>query len=422
MELTLLVILILISAANTALIFAVKNEKTEIDTNAIVNANQNNFNALKEEIRREFKLLTGFFDTMNKQNALLIENYNKSIKSEMSTITEMQKQQLKHVQDKMKELIVDMNSNMNKILENNEKKLEQMRVTVDEKLNESLEKRFKASFEVISNQLESFSKGIGEMKSLANGVGDLKKVLTNVKTRGTFGEVQLGQLLEQMLSNYQFSANVGVKEHSQERVDYAVNLPGKDDKTIFLPIDSKFPIEDYLKLVEVSENGSLEEVKKQATAIEKTIKKQAKSISEKYINVPVTTDFAIMYLPVEGLYSEVVRNTGLVEQLQRDYRIIVCGPTTLSAILNSLQMGFKTLAIEKRSSEIWSLLNIFKKEFTTFMELLSKTQKKINEASNTIDDATKRTRIITKKLDKVSDIEGIEDDGDDVIAITNIIK
>ena len=290
-------------------------------------------------------------------------------------------------------------SGLKNLQDNNEKKLEQMRITVDEKLNESLERRLGESFNLISERLDSVSKGLGEMRSLAGSVGDLKKVLSNVKTRGTFGEVQLGNLLEQMLAPNQFEPNVTIKE--DKRVDYVIKLPGKDDKDLLLPIDAKFPIEDYTKIIDAENLGNTNEIISLQKALEKRIKEEAKKIHDKYIAVPLTTDFAIMYLPLEGLYCEAIKKTGLIEQLQRDYRIIVCGPTTLSALLNSLQMGFQTLAIEKRSSEIWALLSTFKKEFVTFVDLLSKTQKKIDEASGTISDATKKTQKIQKQLDKV---------------------
>ena len=237
------------------------------------------------------------------------------------------------------------------------------------------------------------------MKSLAGSVGDLKKVLTNVKTRGTFGEVQLGNLLEQMLAPNQFEPNVTIKD--DKRVDFVIKLPGKDDKDLLLPVDAKFPIEDYTKIIDAENEGRVDDVIQLSKALERRIKEEAKKIHEKYIAVPLTTDFAIMYLPLEGLYSEAIKKTGLIEELQRNYHIIVCGPTTLSALLNSLQMGFQTLAIEKRSSEIWSLLSTFKKEFVSFVDLLTKTQKKIDEASGTITDATKKTQKIQKQLNKV---------------------
>jgi len=300
--------------------------------------------------------------------------------------------------------------NLHKMLNYNEQKLEQMRKTVDDRLNESLDKRFNESFALMSQQFDKVTSQLGEMKTIANSVGDLQKVLSNVKSRGIFGEVQLANLLEQILAPSQYEAQVqvnGVNERGG--ADFVIYLPGKDNQNIMLPIDSKFPVEDYLRLVELSEQGSEEEVKKARKTIESTVKKQAKSISEKYINPPLTTNFAIMYIATEGLYSELLRNSGLIEELQREYRVIVSGPTTFSAILTSLQMGFKTLSIQKHSTEIWNALTSFKKEFTVFTELLLKTQKKVTEASNTIDDATRKTRTIERKLNKVTDIAAPEE-------------
>ena len=283
-----------------------------------------------------------------------------------------------------------------------------MRQTVDEKLNVSLEKRLAESFNIINNRLQSVYEGLGEMKQLATGVGDLKKVLTNVKTRGVWGEVSLANLLEQMLSPDQFSSNVAIKDN-QERVDFAIALPGKDDKTILLPVDAKFPMEDYQRLVEASETGNVQQTEAAKKGLEKRVKEEAKKISEKYILLPKTTDFAVMYLALEGLYAEVLRMPGLAEELQREYKVVICGPTTLSALLNSLQLGFKTLSIEKRSSEIWQLLGVFKQEFGKFVDLLAKTQKKLAEASNTIESATKKSRTIERKLKNVT---GIEEESD----------
>ncbi|MEG1499767.1 MAG: DNA recombination protein RmuC, partial [Clostridia bacterium] len=247
-------------------------------------------------------------------------------------------------------------------------------------------------------------RGLGEMQTLASGVGDLKKVLTNVKTRGVWGEISLGNLLEQIMTHEQFEKNVAIKKDSLERVDFAIKLPGKDEEEILLPIDAKFPMEDYQRLCEASENGNSADVELAIKSLEKRIKEEAKSIKEKYISLPKTTDFAMMYLATEGLYAEVARRAGLMEFLQENYKVVICGPTTLSAMLNSLQLGFKTLSIEKRSSEIWTLLGIFKNEFEKFTMLLSKTQKKLIEATNTIDMASKKTKTIARKLKNVSSL------------------
>ena len=315
---------------------------------------------------------------------------------------------LKSNEDRLSRATQILDTGLTKLQTDNEKKLEQMRQTVDEKLNVSLEKRLAESFNIINNRLQSVYEGLGEMKQLATGVGDLKKVLTNVKTRGVWGEVSLNNLLEQMLSPDQFSSNVAIKDN-QERVDFAIFLPGKDDQTILLPIDAKFPIEDYQRLVEASEAGNAIQLEQAKKGLEKRVKEEAKKISEKYISLPKTTDFAVMYLALEGLYAEVLRMPGLAEGLQREYKVVLCGPTTLSALLNSLQLGFKTLSIEKRSSEIWQLLGVFKQEFGKFVDLLAKTQKKLAEASSTIESATKKSRTIERKLKNVT---GIQEESD----------
>lgn len=314
---------------------------------------------------------------------------------------------VKSIEQSMVNATTQLSEGLIRIQQANEKKLEQMRQTVDEKLNVSLENRLSQSFNIINERLQSVYEGIGVMKQLASGVGDLKKVLTNVKTRGTWGEVQLGTLLEQILTTEQYYAQVNINPKNSERVDFVVRMPGKDDSgEVFLPIDAKFPLEDYQRLVEASENGTREDVDFAVKNIEKRVKEEAKRINEKYIFVPKTTDFAVMYLPIEGLYAEVLRMPGLTEMLQQTYKIVVCGPTTLSALLNSLQLGFKSLTIEKRSSEVWNLLSVFKREFSKFVELLAKTQKKLDEASNTIEFATKRSRTIERKLKDVATLDG----------------
>lgn len=288
------------------------------------------------------------------------------------------------------------------IQDDNAKKLEEMRRTVDEKLHATLEQRLGESFKQVSDRLEQVHRGLGEMQSLAAGVGDLKRVLTNVKTRGTWGEVQLGALLEQILSADQFSANVATRPGSNERVDFAIRLPGKEDgMPVWLPLDAKYPVEDYLRLLEAQERADAVAVEEAARAIELRLKSEAKSIHEKYIAPPHTTDFAILYLPIEGLYAEALRRPGLAEVLQRDYRVSFAGPTTLAAMLNSLQMGFRTLAIEQRSAEVWSVLGAVKTEFGKFGEALAHTRKKLEEAGNSIGKAETRSRMLTRKLREV---------------------
>ncbi len=288
----------------------------------------------------------------------------------------------------------------------NANKLEEMRKTVDEKLHATLEQRLGESFKLVSERLEQVHRGLGEMQSLAAGVGDLKRVLTNVKTRGTWGEVQLSALLEQLLTAEQFAANVATKPNSGERVDFAIRLPGKDDGAlVWLPIDAKFPIEDYQRLIDAVEPAAIEEA---AKAIETRLKNEARSIRDKYVAPPHTTDFAVLYLPIEGLYAEALRRPGLAEALQRDYRITLAGPTTLAAMLNSLQMGFRTLAIEQRSAEVWAVLGAVKTEFGKFGEALAHTKKKLDEASNSISKAEVRTRQLSRKLKEVEALPAAE--------------
>lgn len=300
-----------------------------------------------------------------------------------------------------------METQLRAMQEDNTKKLEQMRATVDEKLQSTLEKRLGESFRQVSERLEQVYKGLGEMRNLATGVGDLKKVLTNVKTRGTWGEIRLSHILEQILTPDQYAVNVATKKNSNERVEFAIKLPGQDtdqDKIVWLPIDAKFPQEDYQRLLDAQEAADKELAEKSIKNLEARIKAEAKYIKEKYLDPPGTTDFGIMFLPVEGLYAEVLRRPGLCDTLQREYRIVVTGPTTLAALLNSLQMGFRTLAIEKRSSEVWELLGAVKAEFGKFGDVLVKTKKKLQEASKTIDQAAVRTRAIERRLKKVQEV------------------
>jgi len=288
--------------------------------------------------------------------------------------------------------------------------LDRMRATVEEKLQGTLEKRLGESFRQVSERLEQVYRGLGEMQTLAAGVGDLKKVLTNVKTRGAWGEVQLGAMLEQVLHPDQYATNLATKE-SGERVEFAVKLPGRSedrDDVVWLPIDAKFPLEDYLRLLESQEKVETESTEAAAKQLESRIRQCARDICEKYLNPPTTTDFAILFLPTEGLFAEVVRRTGLTEYVQRECKVVIAGPTTLWSILNSLQMGFRTLAIQKRSSEVWNLLAAVKTEWTKYGEILNKVQKKLHEASDTLDKAQTRTRAIGKKLKDVQELPNSE--------------
>ncbi len=374
-----------------------------------------------QKIADELKVLE---KVQNEKMDMLSSNFSQNMTQISNTLVNtvsqnnmLQNQKLEDIRSQVQNLVANVEQSMRnattqltegliRIQQENEKKLEQMRQTVDEKLNVSLENRLSQSFNIINERLQSVYEGIGVMKQLASGVGDLKKVLTNVKTRGTWGEIQLGTLLEQILTSEQYYAQVNINPKNSERVDFVVRMPGKDDSgEVYLPIDAKFPLEDYQRLVEASEKGTKEDVDVAVKNIERRVKEEAKRINEKYIFVPKTTDFAVMYLPIEGLYAEVLRIAGLTESLQQQYKVVVCGPTTLSALLNSLQLGFKSLTIEKRSSEVWNLLGVFKREFSKFVDLLAKTQKKLDEASNTIEFATKKSRTIERKLKDVASID-----------------
>jgi len=311
---------------------------------------------------------------------------------------------------KLEAIRVTLGDKLQSIQTDNAKQLEQMRQTVDEKLQVTLEKRLGESFKQVSERLELVHKGLGEMQTLAAGVGDLKKVLTNVKTRGTWGEVQLGALLEQVLNPDQFATNVATKD-SGERVEFAIKLPGQGtdkEETVWLPIDAKFPIEDYQRLVEAQDIADIEGVAIAGKQLEKRVKECAGDICGKYINPPKTTDFGILFLPIEGLFAEVIRRTGLTDTIQRECRVIIAGPTTLWSILNSLQMGFRTLAIQKRSSEVWNLLAAVKTEWTKYGDILDKVQDKLHQASDTIEKVKVRSRAVGKKLKEVQELPANE--------------
>ena len=319
---------------------------------------------------------------------------------QLKTLTESNQGGLKHLQETVDGRLQELRSS-------NERKLEQMREVVDEKLQSTLEKRLGESFKLVGDRLEAVQQGLGEMRSLASGVGDLKKVLTNVKTRGTWGEVQLGALLEQILTPEQFDRNVKPRPDSRDVVEFAIRLPGASDdpdQCVWLPIDSKFPQEDYLRLVEASENGDAAAVQQAQGALIRSIQDSAKDVGSKYLNPPLTTDFAILFLPTEGLYSEALRHPGLVERLQREHRIVVAGPTTLAALLNSLRIGFRTLAIEQRSSEVWKVLGAVKHEFGKFGDVLQKVKRQLDSAGRTLEETGVRTRAMERKLRTVEEL------------------
>ncbi len=310
----------------------------------------------------------------------------------------------------VKDLQLTIEKNLKDIREDNDKQLGEMRKTVDEKLQTTLEKRLGESFKQVSERLEQVHKGLGEMQTIASGVGDLKKVLSNVKTRGVLGEYQLGNILEQILTVEQYSKNVATKKGSQANVEYAIKMPGTSaTEEVWMPVDSKFPIESYEILMAAYEQGNTEAIEAAQKVLIRSVEGFAREISEKYIDPPHTTDFGIMFLPVESLYAEVLRHPGLFETLQRKYKITVTGPTTLSALLNSLQMGFRTLAVQKRSSEVWSVLGAVKSEFSKFSEQLGKVQKQLHTASGSLDTLRNtRTNQIERRLRSVESLDGIE--------------
>jgi DNA recombination protein RmuC len=324
---------------------------------------------------------------------------------------------------KLEAVRVTVEGKLQSIQTDNAKQIDQMRQTVDEKLQGTLEKRLGESFKQVSERLELVHKGLGEMQTLATGVGDLKKVLTNVKTRGTWGEVQLGALLEQVLNPDQFGTNVATKDGG-ERVEFAIKLPGQGvdkDEVLWLPIDAKFPVEDYQRLIEAQERGDIDGVEAAGKQLEARVKACAIDICEKYLNPPKTTDFAVLFLPIEGLFAEVIRRAGLADTIQRECRVVIAGPTTLWSILNSLQMGFRTLAIQKRSSEVWNLLGAVKTEWTKYADVLDVVQNKLHQASDTLEKAKVRSRAVGRKLKDVQELptgeatallpmEAIEDD------------
>ena len=331
----------------------------------------------------------------------------------MQRLSDVMREQLQALsktnEQRLAELRLTVEQRLTSIQQDNEKKLEQMRATVDEKLHATLEQRLGESFKQVAERLEQVHKGLGEMQNLARDVGSLNRVLTNVKTRGVFGEVQLAGLLEQVFTPEQYAANVATLPGSAERVEFAIKLPGQrdDGQPLWLPIDAKFPREDYERLLDAQERGDPVAAEASAKAIESRLRLEARTIREKYIGPPHTTDFAILFVPTEGLYAEALRRPGLVEGLQREFKVMLCGPTTLLATLTSLQMGFRTLALEKRSAEVWEVLGAVKTEFGKFGDVLAKAKKKLEEAGNTLDAAEVRTRAMTRKL---KGVEALPDD------------
>jgi len=363
----------------------------------------------------------------------LIDDARKGREEVAATLNRLGEQQQQRLaaltadnEKRMAEMRATLEAKLGAIQQDNAAKLEQMRATVDEKLQSTLETRLGQSFKLVSERLEAVQRGLGEMQNLATGVGDLKRVLTNVKRRGILGEVQLGSLLEDLLTAEQYAANVATVPNSSERVEFAIRMPGQEDGgPVYLPIDSKFPVEDYQRLLDAQDAADADAAAQAGRALETRMREEAKRIRSKYIAAPYTTDFAVLFVPTEGLYAEVLRRPGLFESLQRELRVVVAGPTTLSALLNSLQMGFRTLAIAKRSSEVWKLLGAVKSEFGKFGLVLEKAERQLNTVSRSISEAGKKTRTIERKLrgveslsdentqDLLGDALSLPDDTDD---------
>jgi len=367
---------------------------------------------LREEVSAGFRSTS---DTLSKT----LESMSKVQQIQLEGMTKQFNERADASQATLERIRTTLDFRVKELQESNEKKLDEMRKTVDEKLHDTLEKRLGESFKLVSERLEAVHKGLGEMQHLATGVGDLKRVLTNVKARGTWAEVQLGALLEQILTSEQYAKNVQVKADSGERVEYAIRLPGpKEDPRacVWLPIDSKFPQEDYLRLQEAAERADPEGVQTATQDLARTVRTAAKEIHDKYVNPPSTTDFAIMFLATEGLYAEILRQPALVEQLQNTCRVVVAGPTTLSAILSSLRMGFQTLVIENRAGEVWKVLGAIKTEFAKFGDALDKVKRQLSTATRTIEETGIRSRAMERKLRSVEQLPEAEAFGNPRIA------
>ena len=393
---TVLLIILSIAIVVMAVVLVIvlsKNKNNNID-DAIYDASKK----LNQDTVNSIKLMS---DMINQNQVNMAENQKfqlQQMENRLKTFSMENEQKLENIRSTVEKKLTYMQ-------EDNNKQLENIRTTVDEKLQNTLENKLNKSFETVSKQLQQVYKGLGEMQNLAVGVGDLKKVLSNVKTRGILGEIQLSAILKEILSPEQYEENVATKKGSSNVVEFAIKLPADDDSTVYLPIDSKFPGDTYAKLVDAMNSGNKEEIEVCSKNLLRTIKNEAKDIHDKYISPPNTTEFAIMFLPFEGLYAEVV-NRGMVEVLQREYKVNVAGPSTMGALLNSLQLGFKTLAVQKRSAEVWQILNDVKREFDTFADVLEKTQARLNQANTELDKLVGvRTRKIQSQLSKVQKLE-----------------
>ena len=377
--------------------------------------------AENENLKRELDNSIRMNGEMTSRVVNLLANNTNAMGNRIDALTQSTDSKLVALREYMAEMKVYVAESLKKVAEANAKslsevkadnqaQLEKMRETVDEKLSSTLEKRFNQSFELVNKRLEEINRTFTELQSLQSGVNDLNKIFKNVKTRGTWGEVALDSLLSQILTSEQYEKQVRLTRGNDDAVDFVIKMPGKGDGEVLLPIDAKFPMEDYARLVEASESADVEGIEAAAKALANRVKQEAMSIRDKYVKPPKTTDFAIMYLPTEGLYAEIIKREGLVEDIQNKYRIVVCGPTTIAALLNSLQMGFKSVAIEKRSAEISKLLRSFVSDFEKFTALLRKTGDNLSRVQNTLGDAEKRTDMIRQKLDKVSKLSGGEEE------------
>ena len=387
MELILLIVILILLIANLTVLL-IKNNR--VQTERLEDLFRQEMKENREEMSRNMRELR---TELNQTLSLSTQQMQTTLHRNLMTTNEMQREKFDA-----------MNRQQDILVKSTEKRLDDMRLMVEEKLQKTLNERIGQSFELVRTQLENVQRGLGEMKTLAEDVGGLKKVLGNVKTRGTFGEVQLAALLEQMLSPEQYEANVKTRKNATEFVEFAIKLPGKDNgkDVVYLPIDAKFPKDVYEQYIDAYEEGDTSLIDSTSRQLETTVKRMAKDIYDKYIEPPFTTDFAIMFLPFENIYAEVIRRTALIETLQKDYKIVVTGPTTLGAILNSLQMGFRTLAIQKRTSEVWSVLGAVKTEFGKFGGMLEKVQKNLQNAGDQLEEVMgKRTRAIERKLRQV---------------------
>ena len=412
--LIILIVLVLVCLVFLILILKKKSsEQKELDTSKLEKEIKDEISRLKQEIDNKLNNvqkgissdLNAYLDNFNKSTNEKIDVLTNTLRDNVSSVEASVKENTNKIEEYLNSIRETLAKSIEKLQEENSKKLEEMRKTVDEKLESTLNKRLAESFNLVQENLDKVQRGLGEMQTLATGVGDLKKVLSNVKTRGIWGEMQLSQILSQLLTSDQYEENVITRPKSKDPVEFAIRLPGDGDEIVRIPVDSKFPLDGYSSLLDAYDTLDKDQIERALTSLKNSIKKFAKDIRDKYIEPPYTTDFAIMFLPIEGLYAEVAKS-GLIDELQNTYRIIIAGPTTMAALLNSLQVGFRTLAIQKRSSEVWNLLSAVKTEFNTFAEVLKKAQDKIKQADSEIENLVgTRTRQIQRKLKDVTELD-----------------